>query len=53
LASFPQWEAPMTLNPQAPPRTPAAAAALASDGRLVVRFETVRENPRIRTLVRH
>src|SRR5438552_3321108 len=50
LALFPQSETLMTLNPQAPPRTePAPPPA----GRPVVRFETVRENPRVKTLVRH
>jgi len=54
LAFFPQLEAPMTLNPQAPARTaPAPAAADGSPARPIVRFETVRENPRIKTLVRH
>ena len=44
----------MTLNPQAPARsTPAPAAAAGSPAARVVRFDTVRENPRIKTLVRH
>src|SRR6267142_950096 len=53
LALFPHLDASMTLNPQAPARTPSPLPPLSTPTRPVVRFDTVKENPRVRTLVRH